>query len=619
VAPLSSDETRHLPGRASFVLVAALTALVAGAAAWAWPPSRGLEAAIWGLGLLLAGTPVVYRTARGALAGRFAADIVATLAIITAAVLGEPLVGLIVVIMQTGGEALERRAGRRATEATRELEAAAPRIAHRYVGERLDEIRAGDVQVGDMLLVRPGELVPCDGVVIEGHSHLDTSAITGEPMPLTVARGSRLRSGSANMDGALTIRATALARDSEYEKIVQLVRTAHQHKAPLQRIADRYAVWFTPATLVVAALAYLLSGDATRILAVLVVATPCPLILATPVAVIGGINRAARRKIVMRHGGAIEHLGEINVLVLDKTGTITIGRPQVSRVVPVPGVGDRELLLFAAAIEQASSHVLAKSTVAAARAEQIPLPHPAEAREEPGRGVTGTVGRHRITVGARSFVEALHPSSTGGLERLNGDSRGVARAYVAIDGAGAGFIDYADAVRSDFAELRADLAALQVDRVLLLSGDTDEQTRAVAAAAGLSEARGDLLAADKAAIVQQLMKAGDRVGMVGDGTNDAPALATATVGIALTGHSGGVVAAASDVVILGDDLRLVTEGMRISRRTMRIARQGLAIGLGLSAVGMLFAAAGFLPPLAGALVQEGIDLLVIANALRAAR
>jgi heavy metal translocating P-type ATPase len=615
----SRDDSGGRSSRVSFVLVAALTALVAGAGAWAWPPIRGLEGTVWGLGLLLSGTPVVYRTLRGAFSGRFAADIVATLAIVTAAVMGEPLVGLIVVIMQTGGEALERRAGRRASEATRALEAAAPRFAHRFTGERLDEVRASEVKVGDLLLVRPGDLIPCDGVVVDGRSHLDTSAITGEPMPLAVARGSSLRSGSANQEGALTLRATATARDSEYERIVELVRTAHQHKAPLQRIADRYAVWFTPATLLVAALAYAVSGDPTRILAVLVVATPCPLILATPVAVIGGINRAARSKIVMRHGGAIEHLGRINVLVLDKTGTITIGRPRVNRVVTVPGIGDRELLLFAAALEQASSHVLAKSTVAAARAKQIPLPHPSEAREEPGRGVTGTVGRHRVTIGARSFVEALHPLSTGALASTNGTSRGVARAYVAIDNVGAGFIDYADAVRDDLAQMLADLAALRVDRVMLLSGDGDEQTRAVAAAAGLQEARGDLLASEKAAIVQQLVKAGDSVGMVGDGTNDAPALATATVGIALAAHSGGVAAAAADVVVLGDDLRLVTEGMRISRRTMRIARQGLTMGLGLSVAGMLFAAAGLLPPLAGVLVQEGIDLLVIANALRAAR
>lgn len=603
----------------SFPLITAVTAVVAGALVYALPGLRGAESTVWGLGLLVSGLPVVFRTLRGVVRGRFAADLVASLAITTAFVLGEPLVGLIVVIMQTGGEELERIARRRASEATRELEAAAPRIAHRYVGERLDDVPVSEVDIGDVLLIRPGELVPCDGIVVDGRSHLDTAAITGEPMPVVVTRGTRVRSGSANQEGALRVQATALARDSEYETIVELVRTAHEHKAPLQRIADRYAVWFTPATVLVAVIAYLISGDWTRVLAVLVVATPCPLILATPVAVIGGINRAARRRIVMRHGGALEHLGEADVLVLDKTGTITVGKPEVSRVVPEASVTESELLRISAGLEQASSHVLAKSTVAAAYARGMKLPRPVDARELAGRGVTGAVENRQVAIGAASFLEALYP---GILLTRDGPGDGesdVARAYVAIDGRPAGFVEYSDALRKDLARMRTDVDRLGVKRVLLLSGDTDAKTQEVAAAAGLTEARGGLMASDKAAIVQQMVKAGDRVVMVGDGTNDAPALATATVGVALAGHSGGVAAAAADVVILGDDLTLVTEGMRISRRTMRIARQGIGIGLGLSGAGMILAAAGIFPPLAGAVYQEAIDLLVILNALRAAR
>lgn len=602
----------------SFPLITAVTAIVAGGIVYLLPPTRGAEATVWGLGLLVSGLPVVYGTLKGAIRGRFAADLVASLAITTAFVLGEPLVGLIVVVMQTGGEELERIARRRASEATRELEAAAPRIAHRYVGDRLDDLPVGEVDVGDVLLVRPGELVPCDGIVVDGHSHLDTAAITGEPMPISVSRGARVRSGSANQEGALRIQATALARDSEYETIVELVRTAHEHKAPLQRIADRYAVWFTPVTILVALIAYLISGDSTRVLAVLVVATPCPLILATPVAVIGGINRAARRRIVMRHGGALEHLGQADVLVLDKTGTITVGRPEVSRIVSeVPGA-EHELLRISAGLEQASSHVLAKSTVAAAYARGMELPRPVDAQELAGRGVTGTIEKRQVAIGAASFVDALYPGIVLTRDGPDADS-GTARAYVAFDGEPAGFIEYADTLRKDLARMRTDLDSLGVGRVLLLSGDTDAKTQEVAAAAGLPNARGGLMAGDKAAIVQQMVKAGDRVIMVGDGTNDAPALATATVGVALAGHSGGVAAAAADVVILGDDLSLVTEGMRISRRTMRIARQGIWIGLGLSGAGMVLAAAGILPPLGGAVYQEAIDLLVILNALRAAR
>jgi heavy metal translocating P-type ATPase len=615
----TSIVTAERPGRISFALVTAVTTLILGIALYLYQPLSAFSGTIWGIGLVVSGAPVVYGTVRGMLGGRFAADLVATLAIVTAAVMSEPLVGLIVVIMQTGGEGLERRARRRASDATRELEAAAPRTAHRYAGERLEDIHVSDIRVGDLLLLRPGELVPCDGIVVEGRSHLDTAAITGEPMPVAVVRGTRVRSGSANQEGALTIEATALARDSEYETIVDLVRTAHEHKAPLQRLADKYAVWFTPATILLAVIAYLLSGESSRVLAVLVVATPCPLILATPVAVIGGINRSARQRVVMRHGAALEHLGEIEVLVLDKTGTITVGRPQVSRVVTISSISEDELLRLAAAVEQTSSHVLAKATVAAARDRDMQLPHPSNAQELAGRGVTGEVAGHTVTIGARAFVQSIHPSATESLSAPDAGQTGVARAYVAIDDRAAGYIEYADTVREDLAQLREDLRLLGVRRILLLSGDTDAQTQAVARIAGLSEARGDLMAGDKAAIVQQLVQAGERVGMVGDGTNDAPALATATVGIALAAHSGGIAAAAADVVILGDNLTLITDAIRISRRTMRIARQGIGIGLGLSGAGMLLAAVGILPPLAGALFQEVIDLIVIGNAIRAAR
>lgn len=582
------------------------------------PVSSG-AATVWAIGLVVAGLPVVYRTAKGALHARFAADLVATLAIVTAFLLGQPLVGLIVVIMQTGGEALERRARRRATAATRELEEAAPRIAHRYTSGHLHDIRASEIAVGDTLMIRPGDLVPCDGVVVQGRSHLDTSAITGEPMPVAVARGSLIRSGSLNQSGALTVEATALASESEYEKIVELVRTAMEHKAPLQRVADRYAVWFTPATIALALLGYAVSGDWTRVLAVLVVATPCPLILATPVAVIGGINRAARRRIVMRNGAALEHLGATNVLVLDKTGTITIGRPEMSRIVAFSGMRAGELLRLAGGIEQNSSHVLARSTVLAAMAQSITLPNATNVHELAGRGISGDVEGREVTVGARSFVAGLHPAAEARLRELNGSDGEAVRAYVAVDGQAAGYLEFGDSLRADLKDMRDQLDELGVQRVILLSGDTDEMTQRAAREARIPEARGDLLASDKAQLVHALVQAGNRVLMVGDGTNDAPALASATVGVALAGHSGGIAAAAADVVVLSDDLTRVTEAMRISRHTMRIARQGIGIGLGLSVAGMLFAAAGMLAPLAGALVQEAIDLLVILNALRAAR
>jgi P-type E1-E2 ATPase len=301
--------------------------------------------------------------------GRFAADLVAMLAIVTALFLGEPLAGLLVVLMQTGGEALERYAEGRASEAVRELEAAAPRQAHRVRMGSTEDVEADAVAVGDELLVRPGELVPCDGLVLSGRSHVDAARLTGEPLPVSAAPGTRLLSGSLNLDGPLTIRATAPASESQYARIVELVRTAQQSKSPLQRLADRYAVWFTPFTLFVCAVTYLLTEDPVRVLAVLVVATPCPLILATPVAVVGGINRGARRGIIFRHGSALEQLAGITVAVFDKTGTLTIGRPRVARVLAAAPYTEPEVLRLAGAVEHGSGHLLARtlSEVVAAR------------------------------------------------------------------------------------------------------------------------------------------------------------------------------------------------------------------------------------------------------------
>ena len=580
----------------------------------AWRPD-----AVWLVGLVLSGAPVVWRTARGAFEGRFAADLIATLAILTAIALGQPLVGLIVVLMQTGGEAIERYAEGRASQAVRNLEAAAPRTAHRLRDGHIEDIRADDVAVGDMLIVRPGELVPCDAEVVEGRSHVDTSRLTGEPLPLSATAGTRLMSGSANGEGALTLRALALARESQYARIVELVRSAQASKAPLQRVADRYAVWFTPLTLAVCAVAYTVSGDPMRVLAVLAVATPCPLILATPVAILGGINRAARRHVIVRHGTALERLGGVTVAIFDKTGTITVGRPRVRRVIAAPDMTERDVLRLASAVEQGSSHLLARTLVQAAEERGIRPPAARHVSETAGRGVVGDVDRHRVTVGARSFVLEQHPAvehTFATVESGGGEDAGL-RAYVVVDGRAAGIVEYADAVRSGLSDFFAELSALGVRRIMLLSGDREKSARAVAAAVGIREVEGDLLPEGKVAAVEKLVAEGESVLMVGDGTNDAPALSAATVGIALAGHGGGITAEAADMVILADDVTRVADAIRISRRTMRIARRGILIGLGLSAAGMMGAAAGMIAPAAGALLQEGIDLAVILNALRA--
>ena len=576
---------------------------------------------IWQAGLLVTGAPIVFNTLRGMLRGRFAADVVAFLAIIAAVALDQPVVGLVIVLMQSGGEFLERYAEGRASEALRELEAMAPRLAHLVTPGEVVDVLAEDVKVGDTLLLKPGELVPCDSVVIDGRSHVDASRLTGEAVPITATPGTRLMSGSINSEGAITLKATAISRESQYARIVELVRSAEASKSPLQRTADRYAVWFTPLTVGLCAATWIASRDPMRVLAILAVATPCPLIIATPVAVLGGINRAARRQIIVRNGTALERVGETTVAIFDKTGTITIGEPRVSRVRAIDPLSEAEVLSLASAVEQGSSHLLARTLIAEAVNRGLNPPIAANIIESPGRGVSGFVDGRRVTTGSLSFIREMYPllSLLNDAEPHQLQSSVKLTAYVAVDGQPAGTIDYADALRAGAPALFTRLAALGIRRTILLSGDHAGNVRAVANQLSIAEFEGDLLPQDKVSRVAALTKQGERVLMVGDGTNDAPALSAATVGIALASRGGGISAEAADIVLLTDELSRVAEAIEISRRTMRIANQGIRFGLGISLAAMVAAACGYIPPIAGAMLQEGVDLAVILNALRASR
>ena len=609
--------TRRLPP--ALLPGAALLFILAGLFARLQPDLSGWSRSIWMAGLVVTGAPVALRTLGGLVRGRAAADVVAMLAILTAIPLGEPLAGLVVVLMQTGGEALERYAEGRASAAVRALEESAPHEAHRLRADgSVEDLAADDVAVGDLLLVRPGEMLPCDAVVTIGSSHVDVSRLTGEPVPVSAGPGSRLPSGSVNGESPLTVRAEALASQSLYARIVELVRSAQASKAPLQRLADRYAVWFTPLTLAVCVVAFAASHDARRVLAVLVVATPCPLILATPVAIIGGLNRAARRQIVIRNGGALEQLGGVTTAVFDKTGTLTIGHPALARVAPVSPFAEAEVLALAGAVEHGSGHLLARSVVEGARSRGVGLPAATDIREAPGEGVEGRVEGRVVVVGAREYVRRLAPGAVEVLDATDGD-RAALRAYVAVDGRAAGFLEFADAVRPEAAALLHRLRELGIRRMALLSGDRRENVEAMGASLGFTETHADLLPHDKVRLVQEALATGERVVMVGDGTNDAPALSSATVGVALASHGGGITAEAADIVILADDLGRVAEAVETSRYTMRIARQSIWAGLGMSGVAMVVAAAGYIPPIAGAVLQEVIDIAVILNALRAAQ
>lgn len=598
-----------LPAFALAILAAGLVVRLSGQAT--------LASHLWMTGLVIGGIPILWQSARAVARGQLASDLVASLAILGAIWFDQPLAGLIIVLMQSGGEALEHYAEGRASDAVRALEERAPVRAHRIAARGTEDIPVAAILVNDLLLIRPGELVPCDGVVTEGRSHLDTSSITGESIPVTATPGTTVASGYLNADGPLTIRATATARESQYARIVDLVRSAQASKAPIQRLADRYAAWFTPLTLVACAAAWWISGDPNRILAVLVVATPCPLILAAPVAILGGINRGARRGILFLHGSAVEQLTRIDVVICDKTGTLTIGEPHVDRVTVLPPFEEGAVLGLVAAVERGSSHPLAAPILREAARRHIKLTDASNLRETAGRGIAGTVGSHRVLVGSPAFLRESVPGSSAALATILPETSVVLTAAVAIDDQVAGTITFADAVRPGISAFLARLHTLGVRRILLLSGDSTANARAIAQMVGIDEAHGDQLPGDKTAWVERLRRDGHQVLMLGDGTNDAPALAAASVGVALSRGHSGITSESADIVLTSDDPTRLADAFVIAQRTLRIARQSIWTGLGLSMIAMLCAGAGLIAPVAGALLQEAIDVAVILNALRA--
>lgn len=556
------------------------------------------------------GMPLVFKTLRGIARGRLAADIVAALAILAALVFGEYFAGAVVVLMQSGGEALETYAMHRATASLEALLARAPKIAHRLTDGRLEDVPVEAVVPGDMLMVRPGDLVPVDGTVTAGTSAVDQSALTGEPIPIRALPGSELMSGSVNMDGALTLRALRKSAESQYQQILRLVDRARAEKPPIVRIADRFAVWFTPVTLVMCGVAYVVTHNPASVLAVLVVATPCPLILAAPVAVIAAISRAAAGGIIVKSGAAIEQVGRARVVVFDKTGTLTLGRPLVQEVSVANGGTPNELLRLAAAVEQLSAHHLGHAVAEAGKRRGLIIPPADDVQETPGLGVSGTVEGRSVDVGSAAYLASRGiPPSDGATERTT--------AFVAIDGRYAGFITFADRMRHQVPALMQQLAHLGVDDTVMLTGDREETAEAIAALAGIRTVRANLLPADKVTAVQELKQHRGTVVMVGDGINDAPALAAATVGVAMGEHGPAASAEAADIVLLVDDVSRVGEAIALSQRMRRIILQSVGIGLGVSFALMVVASTGRIPPSIGALLQEALDAAVILNALRA--
>jgi heavy metal translocating P-type ATPase len=597
---------RRYPVVAITVVVAVLggAAALSGHSTWA----------AWGLSVfaLLIAAIQLRDMVRDLMRGRWGIDILAIMAIIATVVVGEYWASLVIVLMLSGGEALEDYAAGRAKRELTALLARAPQQAHRYEGstDQVQDVAISQVEVGDTLLVKPSEIVPVDGTLLSDEATLDESSLTGESIPVERRTDEQLLSGSLNGERAFTMRATARSVDSQYQRIVALVAEASESRAPVVRLADRYAVPFTAVSLLIAGVAWLLSGDPVRFAEVLVVATPCPLLIAAPVAFMGGMSRAARGGVIVKNGGTLEQLAGARTIAFDKTGTLTHGEPAVSAVHPVAGISRDELFAVVASAEQYSSHVLARSLIASAREAGVRLTAADDAREIATNGVTATIGGRRVVVGKGSFV-AEH--ATGVVDARLAD--GQLAVYVAIDGAFAGTIILSDRIRSNAAATLATLATLGIHRTLMLTGDAVATAEHVAAQLGIDDVRADLLPADKVMAIQGISVR--PVIMVGDGVNDAPVLAAADVGIAMGAKGSTAASESADVVIMLDDLSRVAHAVSVARRTMHVAIQSIWLGIGLSIGLMLLGAIGLLPAIVGAALQEVVDLATILNALRA--
>ncbi|WP_127901002.1 heavy metal translocating P-type ATPase [Solirhodobacter olei] len=547
--------------------------------------------------------------------GEFGLDLVAALSMTAALVFGETLAAAVVALMYAGGQALEAFAERRARSEMTALLTRVPRKAIRHRGAALEEVDLDAVRPGDRLLIRRGDVLPVDGALASDIAHLDLSALTGEPLPQRFEGGAELMSGATNAGDPFDLLARRVAAESTFAGIVRLVQQAQAVRAPMARLADRYALGFLVLTLALAGAAWGLSGDPVRAVAVLVVATPCPLILAVPVALVAGLSQAAKQGILIKSGRALEALAGISALVLDKTGTLTSGQPGLIEIREAGEVPAEELLRLAAALEQASPHTIAEMLVAEARRRHLDLPKPEAVRETAGEGVEGRIDGRAVLLGGRGFVAAQLGLAA---PPKDGAGPGEVTVAVAVDGRWAGELVLADTLREGIEGLFAALRAAGIARIVLATGDRPDVAEAVVDGLGFEAVHAGLAPADKIGVVLAERKAG-RVMMVGDGVNDAPALAAADVGVAMGARGAAASAEAADVVLLVDRLDRVLPALAIARRTRRIALQSVVAGIGLSVLGMLAAALGLIVPVEGALLQELIDVAVVLNALRALR
>jgi heavy metal translocating P-type ATPase len=597
------------------LVVIALAGLAIGGWFW-WRGNTEASRLAWTGGTTLVLLALFAQIARSLRRGDVGLDVLAALSMSAALVFGETLAGNVVALMYAGGQLLESFAEGRAR---REMTALLRRVAYaamRYRDEVLEEVPIASIIQGDRLLIRQGEVLPVDGHVAEGVAVVDLSALTGESLPKSIERGGEALSGATLVGVPFEMIASRPAAASTYAGIVRLVEAAQAGKSPMGRLADRYAIGFLVLAVSIAGIAWIASGDPIRALAVLVVATPCPLILAVPVAIISGISRTARSGALVKDGAALEALARVRVAILDKTGTLTEGRPAITEIKTGNGFGEHEVLALAASLDQASGHVLATSLIQAATKAGLLLLPPTKVSEMPGTGIEGNVGGRRVAIGGNTYVR----NRSEGDDALIGNAApaGTMSVAVAVDGVVAGVILLRDQLREDARATLNALRAAGIERIVLASGDMDHIAQTVGQSLGVDEILGDLTPEGKVISVRREAKIRPAM-MVGDGINDAPALAAADVGVAMGARGAAASSEAAGVVLLVDQLLPLAHALAIARRTRGIALQSVFVGLGLSVGGMVVAAFGYLPPVQGALFQEAIDIVVILNALRALR
>lgn len=561
---------------------------------------------------LLSSLPILWNIVQSVRHGEYGVDILAATAIITSVLLGEVWAGMVIVLMLTGGEALEDYAANRAKTELNALLERAPTQAHIIRGRKTLDVNVREVKTGDKLLIKPGEVVPVDCVIIEGASSMDESSLTGEPLPVDKKSGDELLSGSINVDASLTVKALHTAEDSQYEQIIKLVKAASSSQSPFVRLADRYSIPFTIIAFVIAFGAWAISGEVIRFLEVLVVATPCPLILGAPIALISGMSRAAKHGVIIKNGTALEKLAAAKTMAFDKTGTLTMGKPVVEKIFVFNNASQDEVLSIAASLEQNSSHILAKAIVEAADKSEVKLTKIKNVKEVSGKGLIATYRGEEVLLGKQSFLAEQKVSIPS---KLPASASKQTASFVAINGKLIGVISFDDEIRAETRSTITKLKELGINHLLMVTGDNKTTAKAIASKLGITDVKAECLPADKLMAIENVKD--KPVAFVGDGVNDAPVLTASDVGVALGARGSTAASESADVVVMLDDFSKVADSVAISKRTLFIAKQSILIGIFIS-IGLMFIfATGKFKPVYGAAIQELVDVTVIINALRA--